>query len=196
MRSASNNRSSKTGRRGIRSGLAVVGCAVTIAACGSPRPSHGSSLTGKSKLAGALAFAVCMRSHGLPNFPDPKVDGNSIQIPGSMPGINRQAPAFKSAQQSCRHVLPGGGQPTQAEQQQAKAQLLTVSQCMRADGISPFPDPTASRPSNRAGYSDITEHDGVFLAIPNSIDLQSPAFQHAAGACNFGPLASAAPKAK
>jgi hypothetical protein len=81
---------------------------VAIAACGSPEPSNGSSLTGKSKLAGALAFATCMRSHGLSNFPDPKVSGNNIQIPGSMPGINRQTPAFTSAQQSCRHVLPGG----------------------------------------------------------------------------------------
>jgi hypothetical protein len=67
---------------------------------------------------------------------------------------------------------------------------------MRAHRTSRFPDPTTSRPSNRAGYSDIMEHDGVFLAIPNSIDLQSPAFQHAAAACNFGPLGDAAPKAK
>jgi hypothetical protein len=59
---------------------------------------------------------------------------------------------------------------------------------------SGFPDPTTSRPSNRADYN-ISDRDGVFLAIPNSIDMRSPAFQHAAAACNFGPVGGAAPKA-
>lgn len=169
--------------------LAVLGCAAAITACGSASPTKTSSgLAAQRKYAGALAFAKCMRSHGVSNFPDPTVIGNSIQILGSSSGINPQSPAFKSAQQSCKHLLPGGGSPSQHQIAQAKAQLLTISRCMRAKGISGFPDPTTSPPSSRADHSNIMGHDGAFLAIPNSIDVLSPWFEQAAATCNFGPL--------
>jgi hypothetical protein len=52
-----------------------------------------------------LQFARCMRSHGVPNFPDPKVTpgtaGNHVAY---LPGVNFQAPAFQSAAKAC-----GGG---------------------------------------------------------------------------------------
>jgi hypothetical protein len=93
---------------------------------------------------------------------------------------------FTSAQQSCRHLLPGGGQPpTRAGQQQGLARMLHISQCMRAHGISGFPDPTLAPPSNRAGYSAIRSNGVAWLAIPNSIGVRSPAFERAASACNF-----------
>jgi hypothetical protein len=57
---------------------------------------------------------------------------------------------------------------------------------MRGHGIPGFPDPTFSAPSNRAGFSSIMSNDGVWLAIPNSIDVRSPAFARAAAACNLG----------
>jgi hypothetical protein len=54
----------------------------------------------------ALKFAACMRSHGVPNFPDPRVSsgpgggiGIRIGAPGS--GLDPNSPAFKSAQQAC-----------------------------------------------------------------------------------------------
>lgn len=127
-----------------------------------------------------------MRGHGVPNFPDPKhVAGGGVQISGSGAGINRNSPAFESAQQSCRRLLPGGGQPTHADQQRALARMLHTSQCMRARGISGFPDPTLAPPSNRGGYSDIMSDGVAWLAIPNSIDVRSPAFEQAAAACNL-----------
>jgi hypothetical protein len=52
--------------------------------------------------------------------------------------------------------------------------------------ISGFPDPAPSPPSNRAGYSAIMSHDDVWWAIPNSVDVRSPAFEQAAAACNLG----------
>jgi hypothetical protein len=58
---------------------------------------------------------------------------------------------------------------------------------MRAHGISGFPDPTTTPPSNPSDYSAVMGHNGVWLAVPNSIDPQSPAFKQAAAACNFGP---------
>jgi hypothetical protein len=129
-----------------------------------------------------------MRSHGVSNFPDPKISGRSIEILGSNSGINQQSPAFQSAQTSCTHLLPGGGPGSGPPSAQAHAQLLQVSQCMRQHGISSFPDPqTGSPPSNPAGYSAVLGLGGYFLAIPSSIDTKSPAFRQAATACKFGP---------
>jgi hypothetical protein len=65
--------------------------------------------------------------------------------------------------------------------------MLAVSACMRKHGISGFPDPSTSPPSSPGGNSAIMGGDGYYLAIPKSIDTNSPAFERAAAACNFGP---------
>ena len=49
-----------------------------------------------------LKFARCMRSHGVPNFPDPKYYNGGQQV--YLPGINLQSPAFQAAAKAC-----GGG---------------------------------------------------------------------------------------
>ncbi len=51
--------------------LAAATCTIAIAACGS---SGNSSRTGASANP-QLAFAECMRTHGVPNFPDPSAGG-------------------------------------------------------------------------------------------------------------------------
>jgi hypothetical protein len=43
-----------------------------------------------------------MRSHGVPDFPDPGHDG-AFDLPS---GINTQAPQFQRATQACMKVLP------------------------------------------------------------------------------------------
>ena len=52
-----------------------------------------------------LNFAECMRTHGVPNFPDPVVragtDGNQVAY---LPGVDPASPAVKSAAKAC-----GGG---------------------------------------------------------------------------------------
>jgi hypothetical protein len=147
-----------------------------------PKSSNGPSTTGK--YAASLAYSRCMRSHGVSNFPDPKEVGGGIQVSGSAPGIDPKSPVFVSAQQSCRHLVPGG-EPTRAGQQRGLARMLHISRCMRTHGISGFPDPTLSPPSSRAGYSAIRSNGVAWLAIPESIDVRSPAFKQAAAACKF-----------
>ncbi|MGH2887419.1 MAG: hypothetical protein ACRDPA_32760, partial [Solirubrobacteraceae bacterium] len=88
-----------------------------------------------------------------------------------------------------------GGQPSAQASANAKAQLLRTSECMRAYGVTDFPDPqSGSPPSSPAGYSAIMGVPGAFLAIPSSINTQSPAFEQAAAACNFGPRGGRVPK--
>lgn len=126
-----------------------------------------------------------MRAHGVPNFPDPKPGGGGIEIPDSS-GIKPFSPAFKSAQNSCHKLLPGGGPTSGHPSAQAKAQMLAISQCMRRHGITDFPDPTLAPPSSPDGYSAVLGRDGVFIAIPQTVDTRSPAFKQAANTCGFG----------
>jgi hypothetical protein len=55
-----------------------------------------------------VRFAQCMRSHGVPGFPDPALSGQSAPASGKGPAINPSSPGFKAAMQACRHLLPAG----------------------------------------------------------------------------------------
>jgi hypothetical protein len=148
-----------------------------------------------------------MRSHGVPNFPDPSA-GGGIQIG---PGVNPQSPAFQAAQKQCFKLLPGGGPPSGGEGSESRhLQLVKLSQCMRAHGLTTFPDPTAGQPTAPGRASGRTSQasggggiafggPGGFLQVPESL-IQSPAFKQAATVCGFpgaggppGSRASSAP---
>jgi hypothetical protein len=58
----------------------------------------------------ALAFSVCMRRHGVHDFPDPDFSGGgiSIRLHGSLGSdLTRNSPIFKAAWQACQGDLPG-----------------------------------------------------------------------------------------
>ncbi|MFC0037412.1 hypothetical protein [Actinomadura rayongensis] len=121
--------------------------------------------TGKPDL---LAFARCMRSHGVPDFKDPDASGGV--------GVTRaqaQSPAFKAADKACRAYAgapPGGGQQPHMENPWPAAQQLKYSQCMRAHGFPQFPDPSGD------GRPPMIDED-------SGIDPKSPTFQAADKAC-------------
>jgi hypothetical protein len=85
----------------------------------------------------ALAFARCMRQHGI-DMPDPKFNGDNItqRLPTR---AEQNSPKFKAAQQACRQYQPDGGQPTPPTAQE-RQQALAFAQCMRQHGIN-MPDP-------------------------------------------------------
>jgi hypothetical protein len=144
--------------------LAALSGALAIAACGS------SGKTGTN--AGAdplLKLARCMRAHGVPNFPDPSPNGGGVNI-GPSSGFNPQSPAFQAAQQSCRHLLPGGGPPRPVPES-IKLSLLKHAECMREHGVPNYPDPT------------FPGGGGVANLLPSDVNPSSPAFQRAAKAC-------------
>jgi hypothetical protein len=58
-------------------------------------------------MAQALKYTGCMRSHGVPNLPDPKESTGGVSIGG--PGLDPKSPQFQTAQRDCRSFLPGGG---------------------------------------------------------------------------------------
>ena len=120
-----------------------------------------------------------MRSHGVPNFPDPSPGGPSV-IPN---WINPQTPAFRSAQTACAKFLGGDGSRASRPESE-ELELLNLAKCMRAHGLPSFPDPTTSPPpappsgthtGNAIGIA------GVYLVFPP----QSPAVKRAAAGCGF-----------
>jgi hypothetical protein len=51
-----------------------------------------------------LEYARCMRENGVPEFPDPKVDGGRVQM--RLPqGVQEDSPAFQRAQSECQELL-------------------------------------------------------------------------------------------
>lgn len=55
-----------------------------------------------------LELAVCMRAHGIKDFPDPSNGGLRVEVkPGS--DIDPNNPTFRTAQQSCQKYLPFKG---------------------------------------------------------------------------------------
>ena len=136
-----------------------------------------------------LAFAECMRSNGVPSFPDPS-PGPGLLF--SATGLNPSSPAFKVAQAKCKKLLPGGGPPgpgtTTHPSARTLAKLVRIARCMRQHGVPQFPDPRTSVPSNLAGIDEITDFDGVILLFPATLNLRAPAYRQALTACGAPPL--------
>ena len=118
-----------------------------------------------------LKFAKCMRSNGVADFPDPSGNGTI-----SVDGLNPQSSQFQGAAKVCRKLLPNGGQPSPAEQAAALAQALKLSQCMRAHGITDFPDP---KTAPGGGMSM-----GLRFTPGSDLNPGSPLFDTAQKACH------------
>jgi hypothetical protein len=162
--------------------LGALACAVALSACGSSGNSIAAASGGPSSSDFGLRFADCMRSHGVPNFPDPSA-GGGIQISAGS-GVNPQSPAFQSAQNACSKLMPGGGPVRGSGSESRKLTMLRLAECMRKHGLSTFPDPTTTPPSPGAGLGIAFGSPGSFIAVPQSL-IQSPAFNEAAAACAF-----------
>jgi hypothetical protein len=150
----------------------AVVCTAVLVACGSSSPPSGGGAIGGP----ALAYAKCMRAHGVPNFPDPSASGGLV-IPNN---INPQSPAFKSAQQVCDELPQArSGQGGSAESR--KLQLLALARCMRSHGVPSFADPTNYPPPPSSGNA--VGGNGWYLALGTAQERQSPAYERAAAAC-------------
>ena len=78
-----------------------------LSACRHLLPNGGSGPTAaqlQQVRALALSFSRCVRSHGVPSFPDPGSDGR-IPDPATV-GINQGSPKFEAANQVCGRYRP------------------------------------------------------------------------------------------
>jgi hypothetical protein len=160
--------------------VAALASILLLSACG------GSSKPKSASRANVfIAFSKCMRAHGVTNFPDPT--GHGINIGGT--GINPRSPTFEAAQTTCFKLLPGGGPQNQKASAAQIRQADATAECMRTHGVSGYPDPIISNAPptslNPANYSSIEAGGGMIVAIPKTINEQSPAFQSAAKVCKL-----------
>lgn len=120
----------------------VVGMLVLAAAgCGGSAKTSSTTTTTGTATSRAVAFARCMRSHGLPGWPDPNSKGVFDKTKLSAQHLGASASEIQGAQQACRHLLPTA---SAAQQRAGVAQALRFSECVRTHGVPSFPEPDST----------------------------------------------------
>lgn len=109
---------------------------VTTACGGQPAPAKVDG--------GALAYARCLRGHGLPSWPDPGRDGEFDKSRLTTQALGAGAAQIQAAQTACRSLLPARGTPSPSRRARVTAQALAFSRCIRSHGVPRFPDPGSS----------------------------------------------------
>jgi hypothetical protein len=153
---------------------------LTACSGGSPSSAGSGGSPNTSSTPSAVAYSACMRSHGVPNFPDP---GSAGQIPKADPQqLGVSSSQLQAAQQACQHLIPATG--TTAEQQQETqcamadncsqavvqqwmSGLRTLAQCLRSHGEPNWPDPiitSGGLPHFNYSQAGIDHHSSQVLA--------------------------------
>jgi hypothetical protein len=161
----------------------MVGLSLLASACGgsssanvaqisTSRTSDHASSSNSSGSGGPTAYSACMRSHGVGNFPDPDSSAkitSAVSAGGKAAGVDVHSPQFARARKACDKFRPNGARPSAAQQAQEQQQMLKYAQCMRAHGVSKFPDPKAG---------------GAFsLGTKAGVDPNTPQFKAAEQTC-------------
>ena len=162
--------------------------ALLAAACSGSPSSTGSSGSptagGSANSTSLVGYSGCMRSHGVPDFPDPASSGQLPKTDAQLLGVS--ASQLQAAKRDCEHLLPTGGS---LQQQQAQCMQnsdclpalvqqmmnadLKLARCMRSHGVPNFPDPASGGsggpffPISRVGISDAASHTQRFMAKLN-----------------------------
>jgi hypothetical protein len=150
------------------------GASRTVASIGTASSATASAGQNGSSQQQGIAHSQCMRSHGVPGFPDPTPQGYVQLGPGDQ--INPDSPQFREALQICAKLAPVGGPGTQSHFDQIMTAMLKFAACMRAHGITNFPDPVP--------YGN----GGVELLVPKGtgvgqVDQNTPQYAQAASIC-------------
>jgi hypothetical protein len=148
---------------------------LALGACGEEEAGGASGNGGDEQDArdAALAYAQCMREHGV-DMPDPTFEGNGIMQRG--PDESTPESTVREADDACkeeREAMEPSEPPSEEEQQEMKQAALAHARCMREHGIENFPDPTFG------------ENGDVQLKLDkrSGIDPNDEDFQEAQEAC-------------
>jgi hypothetical protein len=198
--------SGRPSRPTTRSAAAIVAAAalaLLAAACGSPSaaPRSGSANASGTGTASpsAVAYSQCMRSHGVPNFPDPPSGGGIAKGGAQELGVSNST--YQAALQACQSMIPAAGGSTQQEEQQCfvasdcspavvqhlLALMRKFSRCMRSHGEPDFPDPSTNAQGqplfdvSAEGISDADTHSPQFISKLDECQRQVGNFPYTFG---------------
>jgi len=158
--------------RGALSLLVPGALALAVAGCGLPH--LGGSGTSTGAKTGRLAFAACMRAHGISDYPDPTGNATSFtQVNGQVTingvALKETEAQVQSARQACA-TATGAGAGNTPPNPQSKSAALAYARCMRSHGVPNFPDPTFN-------------NGGIQFADHGGYDPNSQTFHAADAAC-------------
>lgn len=172
----------------VRTAAAILASAVVTllaAACsgggqssaGAAAGSGGAPGTGGSAHSKLVAFSHCMRSHGVPTWPDPSSSQTNIKFgPGPLEAqqYGVSSAQFNAARSACQHLLPVGANDTfpSAMMPQILRGMRTFSRCVRSHGVPDWPDPS----TNSHGQPG-------FNLVPTGINADSPEAKLAVNEC-------------
>ncbi|KUL58636.1 hypothetical protein [Streptomyces sp. NRRL S-1521] len=92
----------------------------------------------------ALDYSKCMRSNGVPDFPDPEEDSGGVKLTPEG-GADPNSDGFKKAVEACKDKAPqglgGGGGGGGGGQELDSAKVTAWAKCLRENGVPKFPDP-------------------------------------------------------
>jgi hypothetical protein len=151
-------------RRAALYAAPLVALALLAAACSSSSSAAaaGGGSPSNSASASAVAYSACMRSHGVPDYPDPEADGNLPK--GNAQAFGVSDSHYRTAERACQYLLPSSnttfaasltqclenGDCPPAVVQRALTEGKKFARCMRNRGVPNWPDPTVDsmgRPS-------------------------------------------------
>jgi hypothetical protein len=119
--------------------IATAGLALLATACSSGGSSNNAAASASAST--AVAYAQCMRSHGMPNYPDPGGNGQLPKETAQQLGVSNSV--LQAGQVACANLQPNySSGSSQTKEQQVLANGVRLAECMRSDGVPNFPDPT------------------------------------------------------
>jgi hypothetical protein len=131
-----------------------------------------------------------MRSHGVPNFPDPQAGASNAKSPSAQQ-LRVSSAQLGTAENACQRLLPVGvdDQFPPAEVPLLLRGMLPFSRCMRSHGVPNFPDPAADSegrpmfPLSTHGISLNYSHSQRFNTVMGKCQYLVP---HQLGGIPFG----------
>jgi hypothetical protein len=163
--------------------IALLG--VLGAGCSSPSPSAaGTGTSGPGTTGGtattvdrgkAVKFSECLRSNGVPDFPDPDAKGQYQY------GVSVTPAVFQKAVDACKNLEPPGALGEGPRTPKEKSAALQFAQCMRDKGVKDFPDPVEGEPLINTYRIPSSNRPGGMAILDATIAKCRPALDKAAG---------------
>jgi hypothetical protein len=152
-----------TRRRPAQIAAAIIAAAaalVLLAACSGSSSSTSpasSSTAGTAANSPLVAYSQCVRSRGVPDFPDPPPGATNAKFPGAQQ-LRVSSSQLSAAENACQHLLPAGVEDhfPAAEVPLLLSGMRQFSQCMRSHGVPNWPDPSTD--SEGRPVFDLSDH--------------------------------------